>query len=60
MVYYKKRIKEAIAIEPEAVQADYLTDFLHLIENEAEVILSMQEVFDSTRATLMIQQAAEQ
>ena len=39
---------------------DYLTDFLRLVKGEKGVILPMEEVFHSTRLTLLAQRKANE
>ena len=38
------------------VGTDFLTDFYNMVSGKEKVTLSMQEVFDSTRQTLKIQE----
>lgn len=60
VAYYVKGIKETQILKEEAPETDYLSDFLRMVRGESDTVLPMQEVFDSARATLMIQQTAEQ
>ncbi len=57
--FYKKGRKEPIEVQPVEPAADYLTDFLRVVNGEADAILPMEEVLASTRATLLLQQAAD-
>ena len=53
-LFYEKG--KTIAEKIEDISAiDYLTDFLALVNGEKDVILPMQEVFNSTRVTLKTQ-----
>lgn len=52
--YYIKGEKEPVLLQETAPETDYLTDFYNLF-NGNEAVLSMQEVFNSTRKTLEIQ-----
>ena len=56
---YRKGQKEGEILTPQAT-TDYLSDFLSLTRGEEGVILPMEEVFRSTRATLLIQRFADE
>lgn len=60
MLFYGKGAKEPVVLEEIPPEADYMTDFLRLIREEEKVILPMEEVFTSTRNTLLIQKAADE
>ena len=55
--YYVKGNGEPIPLE-EGETDNYLTDFLRVVKGEEGQILPMSEVISSTRATLEIQQKA--
>ena len=57
-VFYKKGSKEPIILEDRDAGPDFLTDFIALTEGRS-VRLTMEEAFESTRNTLMIQAAAD-
>ncbi len=57
--YYIKGQTEKIDLELINPSVDYLTDFTNLVEGKEDVIVPMSEVFASTRATLKIQQFAD-
>lgn len=57
-LFYEKGKAEARVIENVAT-VDYLTDFLALMRGEKDVVLPMEEVFRSTRVTLLVQQMAD-
>lgn len=57
ILFYGRGAKEPIVVPEIAPQTDYMTDFLHLCQGE-NVILPMEEVFRSTRNTLMVQEFA--
>lgn len=59
LTFYKKGVTQPIVVPDEAPQTDFLTDFCRLVRGEP-AILSMEEVFASTRSTLEIQVAADQ
>ena len=54
--YYISGDKTAQKLCEKEVGSDFLTDFYHMVTGKENVILSMQEVFDSTRQTLRIQE----
>lgn len=56
--YYLSGSKESLTIKEENFATDYLSDFIKLVNGEKDVVLSSQDVFDSTRKTLEIQQVA--
>ena len=56
--YYVKGTETPIPLDESQDPEDYLNDFIKLVNNDASVILPMEEVFASTRATLEIQQKA--
>ena len=60
ITYYEQGKKEAQYLQLEEPETDYLSDFLRVVDRESDVILSMQEVFDSARVTLRVQQAGNQ
>ena len=53
--YYVAGQKEPVVLDEAAPEADYLTDFCHLVSGRDNVLLPMEEVFRSTRKTLQIQ-----
>lgn len=53
--YYLAGDAKPHLLEETLVQTDYLTDFRNLVAGEQNVVLSMEETFRSTRATLQIQ-----
>ena len=53
--YYMAGDVKPHLLEETPVQTDYLTDFLNLVTGERDVVLSMEETFQSTRMTLQIQ-----
>ena len=58
-LFYEKGKTEGKKIE-DLPTVDYLTDFLALVNGEKDVILPMEEVFKSTRLTLLTQRVADQ
>ncbi len=59
VLFYKKGRKEAMVLKEIRPQADYMTDFLRLVEGDENVILPMEDVFTATENTLKIQKAAD-
>lgn len=55
VTYYVQGIKEPQILKEEQPEVDYLTDFLRMVRGESDIVLPMQEVFDSARVTLMVQ-----
>ena len=58
-LYYKKGEKEPVTLPLVQPAADYLTDFLRVVNGETDAILPMEAVIASTRATLLLQQKAD-
>lgn len=58
MLYYTKGQKEPLNLKADE-NMDYLNDFLKAVNGEKDLILPMEEVFQSTRHTLLIQQKAD-
>ena len=54
--YYISGDKSARKLWEKEVGTDFLTDFYNMVSGKEKVTLSMQEVFDSTRQTLKIQE----
>ena len=59
MVYFVKGSKEPMVLKAEVPERDYLSDFLRMVKGGEDVILTMKDVIDSARTTLLIQQAVE-
>lgn len=59
IVYYSQGSQEAKLYPVEEMHSDYLTDFINMVEKSQDVILPMQDVINSARATLAIQQRAD-
>ena len=59
ILFYGKGAKEPTVLAEIRPEADYMTDFLRLTRGEENVILPMEEVFTSTRNTLLVQKAAD-
>lgn len=57
MQYYRNGQKEPSLLKAEN-SSNYLDDFMKIVNREKDVILPMEDVFKSTRQTLLIQQAA--
>lgn len=57
-VYYEKGNPEQHVLENKKT-VDYLTDFYRLTQGEKDVVLPMQDVFSSTRLTLLTQVMAD-
>ena len=57
--YYLAGSEKASLLEELPVQRGYLSDFRNLVAGERDVVLSMEEVFQSTRRTLLIQQMSQ-
>ena len=53
--YYLAGSEKPHLLEETPVETGYLTDFLNLVAGERNLVLSMEEAFRSTRATLQIQ-----
>lgn len=58
MVYFVKGSKEPMILQAEQAERDYLSDFLSMANGKTDIILPMEDVIASSRATLMIQQVA--
>lgn len=56
--YFLKGYEAPILLEEQPIETDYLTDFRNLVAGQEGVVLSMEEVFHATRATLQIQKQA--
>lgn len=59
-VFYKKGKKEPVELASVQPATDYLTDFLRVVNGETDVILPVEDVFASTRATLLLQKKADE
>ena len=59
ILFFKKGCNEPTVIEKQAPKTDYLTDFLHMVREDADLILPMEDVLASTAATLKIQSVAD-
>ena len=59
VVLYRKGQAAGEILAPQKT-TDYLSDFLALTRGETDVVLPMEEVFRSTRATLLIQRFADE
>lgn len=57
--YYLAGCEKPHLLEETPVRTGYLEDFLRLVSGEKSLVLPMDEVFQSTRATLQIQQLAQ-
>ena len=55
--YYLKNVKQPFALIDKE-NLNYLTDFLKVVNNDSDAVLNVQEVIDSTRVTLEIQNAS--
>ena len=59
MLFWQKGQKDAVVLDEIPPEADYMTDFLRLVQGEENVILPMHDVFAATRNTLTIQKYAD-
>lgn len=59
IICYVKENKNPIELDNSVQSRNYLDDFLDMLDGEEGIILTQKEVFASTRATLMIQEAAD-
>ena len=57
--YYAKGDAQKRAVELMEPKCDYLTDFLNVVEGNTDVMVPMEDVFEATRQTLLIQQEAD-
>ena len=53
--YFLAGCETPFLLEEQPIQTDYLTDFRRLVAGQEDVVLSMEETFQSTRVTLQIQ-----
>lgn len=53
--YYLAGCENPFVLAEQPVEIDYLTDFRNLVADKHDLILSMEETFQSTRMTLQIQ-----
>ena len=56
--YYAKGEKEPRLLEEKPLEIDFLTDFLKVVKGDKDVVLTPEDVFKSTEATLKIQEFA--
>lgn len=58
ILFYERGKKEPVLLPEVPPTTDYMTDFLHLCQGES-VLLPMEDVFRSTRNTLLVQKMAD-
>ncbi len=57
--YYVKGHTEPFALQEEPVEADYMTDFHHMVYGHTDTVLPMTDVFRATSMAIRIQESAD-